>query len=169
MSMGAAASEEERGVAELQRISPCLWFDGTAERAARRYVDLFPDSEVLRVVRAPRADPRHPPSTVFFRLCGVELMALNGGPQYELTPAASLVARCEDQLEIDRVWSALIEGGQPLQAGWLTDRFGLSWQILPRRLDDLLKDGDPARAARAAAALSEMAKIDLAALEAAAA
>lgn len=154
--------------AELCKISPCLWFDGAAEPAARWYTELFADSGVDQVVRRGFGGSGEPGSvmTVQFRLAGQSFLAVNGGPHYEITPAVSLYVACADQAEIDRLWSALLSGGgAALQGGWVTDRFGVTWQIAPRRLQHMLSDPDARKAARAAEAMREMAKLDLAALE----
>lgn len=152
------------------KVIPFLWMDGTAEDAANFYVSLFPDSEILRVRHTGAAGPGPEGSvlSVDFTVAGQTLVALNGGPQFQLTPGFSLMVLCEDQAEIDRLWDALVEGGQPMMCGWVTDRFGLSWQIVPERLGDMLwGDGDPARASRVMAAMMTMVKLDLPALEAA--
>jgi predicted 3-demethylubiquinone-9 3-methyltransferase (glyoxalase superfamily) len=157
----------------MQKITPFLWFDhGQAEDAAALYVSLFEDSEVTEVSRFPADTPSAPEGdvmTVNFRLAGQEYTGLNGGPEFPFTEAVSLAVLCEDQAEVDRLWDALIAGGgQPSQCGWLKDRFGLSWQIVPKRLNELMADPDPDRARRATEAMLQMGKLDVAALEAAA-
>ncbi|HEV7183906.1 MAG: VOC family protein [Actinomycetales bacterium] len=155
----------------MQRITPFLWFDDQAEQAAEFYVSLFPDSRILEVVRYGDDAPGQAAgvSTVRFVLEGLEFMALNGGPLFPFTEAFSLFTTADTQQEIDRLWDALIaDGGEPSQCGWLKDRWGLSWQIVPNRLGELLSDPDPARAHRAMQAMLGMAKLDIAALEAAA-
>ena len=152
------------------KVIPFLWFDSTAEEAANFYVSLLPGSEILRIRRTGAAGPGPKGSvlSVDFTLAGQTLVALNGGPHYQLTPGFSLMVLCEDQAEIDRLWDALADGGQPLQCGWVTDRFGLSWQIVPERLGEMLWDGDdPHAASRVMAAMMSMVKLDLARLEAA--
>lgn len=153
------------------RITPCLWFDTQAEDAANFYVSLFPDSRIDRVVRAPGDNPSTSAGavlTVEFTLDGRGYLGLNGGPHYRLTPAFSMSVDCADQAEVDRLWGALIaDGGAPSRCGWLTDRFGLSWQIVPRRLPDLMNGPDRARAGRVMRAMMGMVKLDVAALEAA--
>ena len=137
-------------------ISVCLWFDGTAEAAVALYLDVFGEGEITKVMR-PRQDA--PPLTIAFTLRGRPFLALNGGPMYAFTPAVSLMVECADQAEIDHFWSRLGEGGKPNRCGWLTDRFGLSWQILPRALPSLLSRGG------AMQAMLKMNKLDIAALE----
>lgn len=157
----------------MQKITPFLWFDhGQAEDAANLYVSLFEDSEVLEVSRFPADTPSAPEGdvmTVSFRLAGQGYTALNGGPAFPFTEAISLAVSCEDQAEVDRLWDALIaDGGEPSRCGWLKDRFGLSWQIVPERLNELMADPDPGRARRTTEAMLTMGKLDVAALEAAA-
>lgn len=156
-----------------QKIKTYLWFDTQAEEAATLYTSLFPDSEILHVARMPEGAP--PPAqpgaaiNVAFTLAGQEFIALNGGPQHQFTEAISLFVTCDDQAEVDRLWDALTaDGGQESQCGWLKDRFGLSWQIIPQALMDLMGDPDPGRAQRAMQAMLGMRKIDVAALHAAA-
>ena len=156
-------------MASVQKVTPCLWFDGQAEEAARFYVSLLPGSQVDRVMRSPAATPSGPERmvlTVEFTLAGSRFTGLNGGPQFRFTEAVSLAISCDDQAEIDRLWTALqADGGSAGPCGWLKDRWGLSWQIVPRRLDELLADPDPARARRALEAMLKMGKLDIAALE----
>jgi predicted 3-demethylubiquinone-9 3-methyltransferase (glyoxalase superfamily) len=155
----------------MQKITPCLWFDTEAEEAAELYVSLFGDAKILDVTHYGEAGPRPAGSvmTVSFVLEGQEYMALNGGPEFPFTEAVSFSVSCEDQAEVDRLWARLLEGGGvESQCGWLKDRFGLSWQIIPTALPRLMSDPDPARAQRAMAAMLQMVKIDVAALEKAA-
>jgi predicted 3-demethylubiquinone-9 3-methyltransferase (glyoxalase superfamily) len=152
----------------MQKISPFLWFDSEAEDAANFYVSLFDDSSVTDVSRYPEGSPGPAGSvmSVNFRLAGQEFMALNAGPEFTFTEAISFFVRCKDQAEVDRLWSKLTEGGgEESQCGWLKDRWGLSWQIIPDRLGELLGDPDPARAQRAMQAMLQMQKIDVQALE----
>ncbi|WP_159728894.1 VOC family protein [Methylosinus sp. Ce-a6] len=151
------------------KIRPCLWFDREGEEAANFYVSLFPDSRVTGVSRYGEAGPGEPGAAmvVSFELCGLPFMALNGGPVYRLTEAFSLSVDCADQAEVDHYWEKLGEGGEYSRCGWLKDRYGLSWQITPRRLPQLLSGDDTAGAARAMRAMMGMAKLDVAALEAA--
>lgn len=155
----------------MQTISPFLWFDDDAEAAAQFYVSLFPGSSVLGVTRYPEGSGERAGQamTVHLTLDGLELYALNGGPAFSFTEAVSLFVRADTQDEIDRLWTALTaDGGEPSMCGWLKDRWGLSWQVVPSRLLELLADPDPARAARVTQAMLAMGKIELAALEAAA-
>lgn len=149
-----------------------LWFDGNAEEAAKFYASVFPDSRVDKVTRAASDTPSGPAGMVLvveFTVLGRNLVAINGGPQFPFTEAVSFSVDCEDQAEVDRYWNALTaDGGKPVQCGWLRDKFGLSWQIVPKQLQQLLGDPDPARAKRAMDAMLGMVKLDIAALEAAA-
>ncbi|MES2102336.1 MAG: VOC family protein [Pseudomonadota bacterium] len=152
----------------MQTIHPCLWFDGRAEEAMNFYMGIFPDARMTDVLRWGDAGPGPKGSvlTCTFELAGQTFMALNGGPQYQFTPAISLVVNCATQAEVDRYWDALLAGGgTPVQCGWITDRFGVSWQIVPEQLPRLLQDKDPARADRAMNAMMQMVKLDIAALE----
>lgn len=155
----------------MSKLAPCPWFDGQALEAAEFYVSLFADSRIDTVHRLAVATPATQPGDVLwveFTLAGVAHMALNGGPEFAFTPVISLFARCADQAEVDRLWDALADGGQPGQCGWLTDRYGVTWQIVPTAFPALLEDPDPERAGRAMRALMGMAKLDLAALRQAA-
>ena len=155
----------------MQKVTPYLWFDGQAENAARFYVSLLPDSRVEAVTRAPADTPSGPAGmvlTVEFTLSGVRFVGLNGGPYYRFTEAFSLQIACEDQAEVDRLWSALSDGGSEGRCGWLKDRWGMSWQIVPRRLHELLGDPNPDRARRAAEAMLRMSKLNITELERAA-
>jgi predicted 3-demethylubiquinone-9 3-methyltransferase (glyoxalase superfamily) len=151
----------------VQKISPYLWFEHQAEEAASFYVSLFDDAEVTEVQRFPEGTPGvgGQVMSVAFRLAGQEFNALNGGPAHAFTPAVSFLVRCADQAEVDRFWDALTEGGEEQPCGWLVDRFGLSWQIIPDRLGELLGDPDPVRAQAAAQAMLQMRKIDIQSLE----
>jgi len=154
-----------------QKVTPCLWFDGQAEQAARYYVSLLPDSRIDRVVRSPADTPSGPAGMVLvveFTLAGNKFTGLNGGPQLKFTEAASFQIACQDQAEVDRLWSALSDGGSPGRCGWLKDRWGLSWQIVPTRLHQLLADPDPDRARRATEAMLKMDKLIIADMERAA-
>jgi len=155
----------------MQKVTPFLWFDGQAEQAARYYVSLLPDSRIDRVMRSPAETPSGPAGmvlTVDFTLAGNKFVGLNGGPQYRFTEAVSFHIACEDQAEVDRLWSALSDGGTQGPCGWLKDRWGLSWQIVPTRLHELLADPDPARSRRAMQAMLKMGKLNIAELERAA-
>jgi predicted 3-demethylubiquinone-9 3-methyltransferase (glyoxalase superfamily) len=150
-------------------ITPFLWFDGRVREAVDFYTSVFGDSAVLDVTHYPEGTP-YPAGEVMiavFELAGQRFMALNGGPQYSFTPAISFMVSVDSQAELDALWSRLTDGGAEAPCGWLTDRFGLSWQIIPRRLGELMSDPDAARAGRVAAALMGMVKIDIAALESA--
>ena len=152
----------------MSKIAPCLWFDGQAEEAANLYTSLFPDSRIDSVNRSPADNPSTPEGavlTVDFTLAGRKFIGLNGGPEFPFTEAVSFSIDCEDQAEVDRYWDALIEGGgSPSQCGWLKDRFGVSWQVVPRQLPELLGGSDPDGARRAMEAMLKMSKIDVATL-----
>jgi len=152
------------GMKAKQTITPSLWFDQNAEEAIRFYVETFEDARVLSQVRWGPGGPV-PEGTLMtarFQLAGREFMALNGGPMFHFNEAISLVVTCETQAEIDEKWERLTaDGGEPGQCGWLKDRFGLSWQVVPARLEEWLGDPDPARAGRVGAALMQMKKLDL--------
>ncbi len=164
----------------MQRITPFLWFDDQAEEAAGLYVSVFTarrasgpsagESKILDVSRYGEAGPGTPGTamTVAFVLEGLEFTALNGGPSHEFTEAVSFVVNCEGQEEVDDLWAALSEGGEEGPCGWLKDRFGLSWQIVPTVLPKLLTDPDPEKAGRVMKAMLEMKKIDIAGLQRAA-
>ncbi|MEV6977479.1 VOC family protein [Kitasatospora sp. NPDC093806] len=151
----------------MQQITPCLWYDDQAEQAARYYTSVFPDSRITSVTHYGEVGPGTPGTvmTVAFELDGRSFVALNGGPIFPFTEAVSLQVQCDDQAEVDRLWTALLaDGGQESQCGWLKDRWGLSWQITPRVLIDLVSDPDRAKAARVTGAMLEMRKIDIQAL-----
>ncbi|HET6279411.1 MAG TPA: VOC family protein [Polyangia bacterium] len=147
-----------------QKITPFLWFDSNAEQAMNFYVSIFKDSKILEVSRYGDAGPG-PKGTVMtgtFQLEGQQFMALNGGPHFKFTEAISLFVSCESQEEVDDLWNKLIaDGGAPSQCGWLKDRFGLSWQIVPTILGKLIGDKDPAKAKRAMEAMLAMTKLDI--------
>lgn len=143
------------------KITPFLWFERHAEEAAKFYVTLLDDSRVLDVSRTPDGAA----FGVQFVLGGQRIYALNGGPHYKLSPAFSLFVDCEDQSEVDRLWAALTaDGGQESRCGWLVDRFGVSWQIIPRQMSEWMRDKDPAKAGRVVQAMMGMQKIDVEAL-----
>jgi predicted 3-demethylubiquinone-9 3-methyltransferase (glyoxalase superfamily) len=154
----------------MQTITTSLWFDTEAEEAANFYVSVFKNSQVRNVSRYGEAGPRPAGMvlTVDFELDGQQFIALNGGPEFRFTEAVSLQVNCETQEEVDRYWSVLSEGGEEGPCGWLKDRYGLSWQIIPVALTELINDPDTAKAQRVMAAMLQMKKIDIAALEAAA-
>jgi predicted 3-demethylubiquinone-9 3-methyltransferase (glyoxalase superfamily) len=151
------------------KIVPCLWFDGDGEEAARFYVSLLPDSRIDGVHRSPVDTPSGPADSVLmveFTLAGRSYLALNGGSAFKFDEAVSFMVMTEDQAETDRLWDALIaDGGQESACGWLKDRWGLSWQITPRRLMELTTDPDRERARAAMQAMMTMRKIDIAALD----
>ena len=151
----------------MQKIKTFLWFDNQAEEAANHYVSIFGgDSKVLGVTHYTEASPGEPGAvmTVEFRLAGQEYVALNGGPQFPFTEAISLSVDCESQAEVDELWAKLTDGGEEGQCGWLKDKYGLSWQIVPRGLSEALSDPDPAKAGRAMKAMLGMKKLDIEAL-----
>ena len=152
----------------MSKITPCLWFDGDAEEAAKFYTSLFPNSGIDGVQRSPADNPSTPAGavlTVDFTLDGQKFVGLNGGPEFTFSEAVSFMIDCQDQAEVDRYWDALIEGGgSPSQCGWLKDRFGLSWQVVPRQLNEYLTGPDAEGAKRAMEAMLEMTKPDVAAL-----
>ncbi|MFD8944548.1 VOC family protein [Streptomyces californicus] len=151
----------------MQKITPCLWFDGQAQDAAEHYVAIFGgDSRILDTTYYSEAGPGETGSvlTVDFRLAGQDYMGLNGGPQFPFTEAISLSVDCADQAEVDRFWDALSEGGETGQCGWLKDRYGVSWQIVPNELPKLLADPDRAKADRTMKAMLGMTKLDIQAL-----
>lgn len=151
----------------MQKIVPFLWFDGKAEEAMNFYVSIFKNSKIGRVTRYGDAGPGPKGSVMSatFQLEGQEFYALNGGPQYSFTPAISMFVNCETQEEVDELWGKLVEGGAPNRCGWLRDRFGLSWQIIPAALGRLLGDPNPAKAKSVMMAMLQMEKIDIKALE----
>lgn len=148
-----------------QKIRPCLWFDGNAEEAARFYVSILPDSAIVGTTPGPGGKPL----TVEFQLAGTQFLALNGGPEFQFNEAISISVDCRTQEELDELWDKLVAGGSPGRCGWLKDRYGLSWQLVPSRLANLLADPDGARVGRMMGALMRMSKLDIRALEAAAA
>src|SRR5581483_4140388 len=152
----------------MSKITPCLWFETEAEDAARFYVSLLPDSRIERVQRNGADGPGGPAGSVLvveFTVAGQRFMALNGGMRVDHTHAVSFHISCADQAEIDRLWARLAEGGAPVRCGWITDRYGMSWQIVPAVMPTLLGDPDPAKAQRVMAAMLQMVKLDIAALE----
>ena len=154
----------------MPKITPCLWFDTRGEEAAEFYTSIFPNSRIVDVARYGEAGPRDAGTVmvVKFELDGQELVALNGGPEFTFDEAISFQIDCADQEEVDRYSEALTDGGEQGPCGWVKDRFGLSWQVVPARLIELLGDPDEAKAQRAMAAMLEMRKIDIAGVEAAA-
>ncbi|GAA0513608.1 VOC family protein [Saccharopolyspora spinosporotrichia] len=157
------ASTTGGGRPTMQKITTFLWFDGQAEEAAEFYTSIFPDSRIAHVQRYGEAGPGPEGSvmTVNFELAGQEFIALNGGPRFRFTEAISLFVDCESQKEVDELWAKLTDGGEESRCGWLNDRYGLSWQIVPTVLMDMLKDPDPARSARVMKAMLGMGKLDI--------
>ena len=155
----------------MPKLTPFLWFDTEAEEAAEQYTSIFPNSRITEVTRYGSAGPREAGTvmTVAFELDGQRFVALNGGQDFSFTEAVSFVVNCETQAEVDEYWSKLSDGGEEGPCGWLKDRFGLSWQIVPARLMELLTDPDQERAQRAMAAMLKMGKIQVDELEQAAA
>jgi predicted 3-demethylubiquinone-9 3-methyltransferase (glyoxalase superfamily) len=155
----------------MQKITPCLWFDTEGQDAAELYTSLFPNSKILDVAHYGEAGPREAGSvmTVEFELDGQKFLALNGGPEFKFDEAISFQISCKDQEEVDHYWNALTDGGEEGPCGWAKDKFGLSWQIVPTRLPELLADPDRDKAQRVMAAMLQMRKIDVDALEGAAA
>jgi len=154
----------------VQKITPFLWYAKEAEEAAKLYTSIFPNSRVVSVTAMPSESPSGPPGSVKiveFVLFGQDFTAMTAGPLDPFNHAVSFVVNCEDQAEIDKYWNALLEGGSVEQCGWLKDRFGLSWQIVPTLLAKLIADPDKAKAKRASDAMMKMVKIDIAALKAA--
>lgn len=149
-------------------FTTCLWFDGQAEEAAQHYVSIFKDGKLGRTVRHTEAGPGAPGSvlTVDFEVNGQKFVGLNGGPEFTFNEAISFQIHCADQEEVDYYWNRLLEGGgQEVQCGWLQDKFGVSWQVVPEVLMEMIADSDPAKAKRAMDAMMPMVKLDIAALQ----
>ena len=152
-----------------QKITPNLWFDGNAEEAASFYVDVFDDGRITNVSHYPEGTgSAGKVVTVEWELNGQTFTGINGGPQFKFDEAVSFMITCKDQAEVDYYWERLTEGGAESQCGWLSDRFGLSWQVVPEGIDELFSDPDPTKAERAWQAMMKMTKLDLAELRAAA-
>jgi predicted 3-demethylubiquinone-9 3-methyltransferase (glyoxalase superfamily) len=152
-----------------QKIFPHLWYAKDADEAARFYASIFPDSKVERVWALPTESPSGPAGSVKvvdFVLFGQRFQAMTAGPHHDFNDAISMVVMCSDQAELDRYWDALLQGGgKPQACGWLIDRYGVRWQVVPARLDELMRDADPVRAKRVADTLLKMVKLDIAELE----
>jgi predicted 3-demethylubiquinone-9 3-methyltransferase (glyoxalase superfamily) len=150
-----------------QKISPCLWFEGNAEEAIDYYLRVFKDARVIETLHHTDASPgpRGSVLAVTIELKGSEIMVLNGGSEFKFTPAVSMFVSCESQEELDRYWDMLLDGGQAIACGWLTDRFGVTWQIVPARLKSMLQDPDHDKANRTMKAMMQMIKLDMNALE----
>jgi len=151
----------------MQKITPFLWFDNNAEEAARFYTSVFKNSKILKVARYGDAGPGPKGSvmTVSFQIEGQPFVALNGGPQFKFTEAVSFVVNCETQKEVDEFWKKLSAGGEEGPCGWLKDKFGLSWQVVPTILEKLIADPDPVKSQRVMKAMLKMKKLDIAALQ----
>jgi len=155
----------------VQKITPFLWFDDAAEQAANFYVSIFNNSEIVKVTHYESAGaqvsgrPTGSVMTVLFKIEGQTFTALNGGPHFKFSPAISFVVDCVDQQEVDQLWDRLAEGGEIQQCGWLTDKYGVTWQIVPRILEELFQDNQPEQTERVMKALLQMHKIDIAALQ----
>ncbi len=155
----------------LQKITPTLWFDNQAEEAANFYVSIFKNSKIGDITRYGEAaaeisgKPKGSVMTITFQIEGQEFTALNGGPQFKFTEAISLLVNCEIQQEVDELWEKLSEGGEEGPCGWLKDRYGVSWQVVPRILDEMIRDPDPVKAERVMKAMLQMQKIDIAGLQ----
>jgi predicted 3-demethylubiquinone-9 3-methyltransferase (glyoxalase superfamily) len=145
----------------MQKITPFLWFDTAAEEAAKYYVSIFPDSKIVSTTPGPNGSV----TSVTFQLEGQDFLALNGGPHYNFSPAISFFVSCTTQDEVDTLWEKLAEGGAKLQCGWVTDKFGVTWQVIPDILGKLLHDADPAKSQRVMQAMLQMQKIDIAGLQ----
>ncbi len=151
-----------------QQITPFLWFDGRVEEALNFYTSVFPNSEIVNMSRLPAEVPGHSGKVMMgtFKLNGVEFMILDGGPMFKFTEATSFYVKCETQAEVDHLWNALTaDGGQPSQCGWLKDKYGVSWQIVPNALGRLMSSPNPAKAQNVMKAMMQMHKLDIAALE----
>ncbi len=154
----------------MKKISPCLWFDNQAEEAAKFYTSIFKNSKILEVSHYTKAGhdihgrPAGSVMAVSFELDGATFAALNGGPAFTFTEAISLQIDCKDQQEVDYYWDRLLQGGKPVQCGWLKDKYGLSWQVVPTVLKDMLLDKDTAKSSRAMDAMLKMVKLDIATL-----
>ena len=158
----------------VKGLMPCLWFDTQAEAAANHYVSIFPKSKLGKITRYGKegkeihGKPAGSVLTVEFEIEGVKFIALNGGPQFKFDEAISLSISCEDQAEVDYYWEKLSEGGEEGPCGWLKDRYGLSWQVVPKGMEEMYDGSDPERARRAFEAMQKMGKLDIAALQSAA-
>jgi predicted 3-demethylubiquinone-9 3-methyltransferase (glyoxalase superfamily) len=168
--MKTKATKITSNAAIPKKLTPCLWYDGNAEEAVAFYRSIFKKTKLLSVTRYSDAGPGKPGSvmTMKFRLEGQDFLALNGGPHYKLTPAISFIIDCVDQAEVDYFWDKLSEGGEIQHCGWLTDKFGLCWQVVPRGLIELYETKDAAKVKRVMEAMMKMVKLDIAVLEAAA-
>ena len=150
----------------MDKITPFLWYDGKAEEAANLYVSIFKNSKIVKIRRSGDGGPGPKGSVmgVDFELEGRSFIAFNGGPHFTFNPAVSLFVNCDTQQEVDELWDKLVAGGKPVQCGWLTDKFGVSWQIIPKALGEMMNDPDPAKSSRVVQAMMKMIKIDVAGL-----
>jgi len=153
----------------MKKITPFLWFDDNAEEAVNYYLDIFPDSDITRITHNPEGMPRPAGSvlTISFHLNGNEFTAINGGSAFTFSEGISLVVHCENQAEVDHYWDSLVADGTPMACGWLKDKYGLTWQVMPARFFEMIDSSEPERAARVVAAMQTMTKFDIAGLEAA--
>ena len=153
----------------MKSLTTCLWFDGKAEEAAKFYASIFKGAKIGKVTHYGDSVPEAKGSvmTVMFKILGQEFMGLNAGPQFKFNPAVSFVVPCETQKDVDYYWDKLLQGGSPMECGWLTDKFGVSWQIVPTMMMKLLKDKDAAKRDRVMRAMMKMVKLDIATLKAA--
>jgi predicted 3-demethylubiquinone-9 3-methyltransferase (glyoxalase superfamily) len=155
----------------MQKVTPFLWFNGQAEEAANFYCALFPDSKITAVTHYTEAgkelhnQPVGSVMTVEFEILGQNFTALNAGTEFQFSPATSFMVHCDSQEEVDKYWDALCDGGQPMACGWLTDKFGVTWQITPQVLLDMVTNGDKTRTTKAMQAMMEMVKLDIAKLQ----
>ena len=155
----------------MQKITPCLWFDDNAEEAVNFYTSLFKNSKIASIARygeegsVAAGRPKGSVMTIIFQLDGQEFMALNGGPHFKFTPAISLMVNCKTQAEVDEYWNKLSEGGATQQCGWLTDKYGVSWQIVPTALGEMIQDSDAGKSESVMKAMLQMEKIDIATLQ----
>ena len=155
----------------MQKLTPCLWFDDKAEEAARFYTSIFEDSEVTGITHYGESGaqasgrPKGSVMTVTFRIGGQEFMGLNGGPQFTFSPAVSFIVNCKTQRELDELWAKLSEGGAEERCGWVTDKYGLSWQVMPASLGEMFQQGDTAKSEKVMQAILTMTKLDIAAIE----
>lgn len=149
----------------MKKVTPFIWFDGEAEAAAQLYVSIFKNSRITKVSRWGGGPWAGQVMSVEFVLDGDAFIAFNGGPHYKLNPAFSMFVLCETQEEVDTVWEKLLEGGRPDRCGWLQDRFGLSWQVVPKGLQEALQHPDPERARKALEAMMQMVKLDIRAIQ----
>lgn len=154
-------------IARTQKIAPCLWFDHQAEDAAKFYASIFRDSRIGKITRHAEGERKGSVLAVDFSLEGQDFMAINGGPMFDFTPAISFLVHCENQVEVDHYWDNLLDCGEPMQCGWLTDKFGVTWQVAPTVLLEMVSDSDPEKVQRAMSAMMGMVKLNVKELQAA--